>query len=176
MKQNTDLNEGICITLFVAHRINGTPLSLRSDYDSLIILSDPANDSDHRFIESKVEPEALKLIAEANERREKGLALITYHRNYLGLAKIPRILTKQEIHEITPKTLPSEEEKKRSKQKPSPLKERLLILSMVLASWFPLYSLIASPFEYSHELATVIIAAVATAYTVIRIRRFKRER
>jgi hypothetical protein len=92
MFKKTGLREGLVIVIFCCHRLHETPIALRSDYDSLLILGAPMNDWDVNFVESKVGEKSANLLEDAEERGEKGNVLVTYRRKFLGLWKIPKLM------------------------------------------------------------------------------------
>jgi superfamily I DNA/RNA helicase len=91
MAERTGRLEGFVLVTMEAHRFHNTPISFRSDHDSLIILSAPTDDYDARFVESKIGKEGINMLDEAELERKRGLAIFRYRRRFLGYAQIPRI-------------------------------------------------------------------------------------
>jgi intein/homing endonuclease len=102
MYEKTGAREGLVIMIFCCHRLHETPIALRSDYDSLLVLGVPMNDWDYNFIASKVGIESVEVLDEADENNEKGNVIITYRRKFLGIAKIPKLTFSIPIRDITP--------------------------------------------------------------------------
>jgi hypothetical protein len=101
MYEKTGAREGLVIMIFCCHRLHETPIALRSDYDSLLVLGVPMNDWDYNFIASKVGIESVEVLDEADENNEKGNVIITYRRKFLGIAKIPKLTFSIPIRDIT---------------------------------------------------------------------------
>ena len=86
--------DGLCLFVFLCHRFHDTPISFRSDYDSLIVLSAPMNDYDVNFIQSKIGHEGISLLDEAELKGMRGLAAITVRRHLRGVMRFPRYVPK----------------------------------------------------------------------------------
>jgi hypothetical protein len=91
MAERTGRREGFVLVIMEAHRFHNTPISFRSDHDSLIVLSAPTDDYDARFVESKIGKEGIDMLDEAELQRKRGLAIFRYRRRFLGYAQIPRV-------------------------------------------------------------------------------------
>lgn len=102
MYEKTGAREGLVIVIFCCHRLHETPIALRSDYDSLLVLGVPMNDWDYNFIASKVGVESVEILDEADENNEKGNVIVTYRRKFLGIAKIPKLTFDIPIRDIVP--------------------------------------------------------------------------
>ncbi|MGA2971873.1 MAG: hypothetical protein ABSE39_04515 [Candidatus Bathyarchaeia archaeon] len=89
MAQRTGLMEGICLVIFTCHRYHDTPISFRSDYDGLIVLSAPTNDFDLKFIERKVTQNGIEILDKAESDGRLGVAVVAYRRSLLGFVQIP---------------------------------------------------------------------------------------
>jgi hypothetical protein len=92
MAHQTGLREGLCIVIITCHKFQGgTEVSLREDYDSLIIMSRPKNPFARRFFESITGKSALDLLHDHVKRREQGYILITHECDFLGIARVPKL-------------------------------------------------------------------------------------
>jgi len=104
MTQQTGLREGLCVVIIICHKFQGgTEVSLREDYDSLIIMSRPKNPFALRFFESVTGKPALDLLHDHVKRREQGYILITHECDFLGIARVPKVRYPTPIYIIEPK-------------------------------------------------------------------------
>ncbi len=123
MAQQTGLREGLCIVIIICHKFQGgTEVSLREDYDSLIIMSRPKNPFAQRFFESVTGKSALDLLHDHVKRREQGYILITHECDFLGIARVPKLRYPTTINIIEPK----DETMNQQTAKPSPKPIRIL--------------------------------------------------
>jgi len=106
MCEKTGAREGLVVMVFCCHRLHETPIALRSDYDSLLVLGVPMNDWDYNFIASKVGEESVKFLDEADENNEKGNIIVTYRRKFLGITKIPKLTFSIPVRNVIPPTNP----------------------------------------------------------------------
>jgi len=92
MAQQTGFREGLCIVIIICHKFQGgTEVSLREDYDSLIIMSRPKNPFARHFFENVTGRSALDLLHDHVKRREQGYILITHECDFLGITRVPKL-------------------------------------------------------------------------------------
>ena len=119
MTQQTGLREGLCVVIIICHKFQGgTEVSLREDYDSLIIMSRPKNPFARRFFESVTEKSALDLLHDHVKRREQGYILITHECDFLGIARVPKVKYPTTINIIEPKDETSSQQTTKPNPKP----------------------------------------------------------
>lgn len=123
MTQQTGLREGLCIVIIICHKFQGgTEVSLREDYDSLIIMSRPKNPFAQRFFESITGKLALNLLHDHVKRREQGYILIIHECDFLGIARVPKLRYPTTINIIESK----DEMTNQQTAKPNPKPIRIL--------------------------------------------------
>ncbi len=162
MFERTGLREGLCLIIFCCHRLYETPLSFRSEYDGLHILSAPTNRWDRDFVESVVGEDGLQFLdnIDANgfcaickisfnnreaarehqtetghntKTRQRGPVLLVLRNTFLGMAMVPRIRAcVVPIHDITPKD--DLVAKNNKLQRQSPFREKVLLASILLTT------------------------------------------
>jgi DNA helicase HerA-like ATPase len=181
MFEKTGLREGLCLMVFCCHRLHETPIALRSDYDSLLILGAPMNDWDINFIESKVGEESIKLLDDADERGEKGNIIVTYRRKFLGITKIPKLMFNVPIRDVDDPTPIQVPQTIKVHQEP-PLAhhgykirhcitERVLFALLLATPWLMAYAVLQNR-TLSTALQTIEMGvAVSGAYIAVRFHR-----
>jgi hypothetical protein len=101
MESNTGRYDGLCLVILTFHRFFNTPISLRSDCDSLLALSAPVEEYDSNYLERRIGVDDVNFLAKAEEEQREGAAVLTYRRNFRHdrgfqtRLQIPRINPKQ---------------------------------------------------------------------------------
>jgi hypothetical protein len=101
MESNTGRHDGLCLVVLTFHRFFNTPISLRSDCDSLLVLSAPVEEYDSNYLERRIGVDDVNFLAKAEEDQRDGAAVLTYRRNFRHnrgfqtRLQIPRINPKQ---------------------------------------------------------------------------------
>jgi hypothetical protein len=101
MESNTGRHDGLCLVVLTFHRFFNTPISLRSDCDSLLVLSAPVEEYDSNYLERRIGVEDVNFLAKAEEEQREGAAVLTYRRNFRhnrgfqARLQVPRINPKQ---------------------------------------------------------------------------------
>lgn len=90
MAERTGHYDGLCVSIFEVHSFYDMPRSFRKDYDSLIVLSLPMDDWDFKFIESKITPDGVQVLEQAEADETHGQAIVSVRRHLLAVTQFPR--------------------------------------------------------------------------------------
>jgi hypothetical protein len=184
MEKRTGFRSGLIVTLMLTHRLWDTPASMREGgYDCLMILNPPAKRSwDWRFLVGLVGEDALIELGKRDEEgqldvtgEKKGYVLVIYEDNFLGMTKVPRSSFIGKVREIGAEEKPEKPviasgRKQRAKPvEKVPLKEELLLLTLILLPWLGVYLEIRYRISVDSLLAIVVLSAmVSVGYVAVR--------